>query len=208
VNLGLTAIEQGMVLTALIGLVPIVDSVPGIDRLTNYTAGIVRPPLGSRGRLKLSLGLGGAACAITVSGTGVYGPQSEVVHFSSGGGDVYTIKTYSLLGSLSSDVAPGDILSVSMEIPGLQRATTGVADLSVAASDAAPGQSVLHIIDNTADVRVDPAFVPILNAELVADVVGLARAKMMGDTGAVLGKIIRAQVTVVGSRAYVPIRLT
>jgi hypothetical protein len=200
-NLGMSNVETGMVLKRITGLVPLA-TVPGDKVLANYSL-IGRPPMGSRGRLKLTLSKGGSACAITVIGSGPF-PQSEVVNLLPAG-EAYTVKTYSLLGALSSDVAPGDTLQIDMEVAATQRATAGDKDVVLASSDAAPGGAVLYQVGGESMARCDALLAPVHGAELVAGAGGMAVAKT--GTGDVIGTIARAEIITKDGRAYVPIAL-
>src|SRR5262245_43743204 len=115
INLGATALMFGMALEPATELKQLCAPLAGTAALNLAASAFTSPLPGTRWRVKITIGPGGAACVVTVRAKLVAGmpiPSKEVLTFPAGGGSFTTAQPYATIVSLTSDVAPGDQVKV------------------------------------------------------------------------------------------------
>ena len=194
-NLGMTAISLGMMLAPAVeyrspGAAAIVPKGDAAVALTS--AQLPNPLPGSRWRVRITVAAMGKATKFQLRYKSYAGPLTsrEEISIPAGGGSIVSNAACSSIVSVTPDVNPEAEYRVEYELIGVKRAGDNEAVLAgVSTSEASvPKNSAVEFVDGgNVEALIDPMVALVVGKEMVAGAAGIARPRVMGDTGAIVG---------------------
>jgi len=214
-NLGMTPIVLGMLLAPAVeyrspGAAAIV---PKGDSAVVLTAAQLPNPLpGSRWRVRITVASMGKATKFSMRYKSYAGPLTsrEEISIPAGGGAVVSNAACASIVSITPDINPEAEYKVEYELIGVKAAADNEAVLAGISTSAAsvPKNSAVEFADEGSVLaKIDPMVALVLGKEMTAGAAGIARPRVMGDAGAIVGTNKSASPVVLAGVSYAEIAL-
>lgn len=214
-NLGMSMITLGMLLAPAVeyrspGAGAIVPKGDAAVALTS--AQLPNPLPGSRWRVRITVGAMGKATKFVMRYREYAGPviSREEVSIPAGGGAIVTNASCASIVSITPDVNPEAEYRVEWELIGVKAAGNNEAVLSgvsTTSGSVAKNSAVEFAETGTKLAAIDPMVALVVGKEMVAGAAGIARPRVMGDTGAIVGSNKSASPIVISGISYAEIAI-
>ena len=214
-NLGMTPVVLGMLLAPAVeyrspGASAIVPK--GDEAVALTSAQLPNPLPGSRWRVRITVATMGKATTFQMRYRSYAGPLTsrEEISIPAGGGSIVSNAACASIVSIAPDVNPEAEYKVEYELIGVKAAGNNEAVLSgvsTTSGSVAKNSAVEFAESGTKLAKIDGMVALVVGKEMVAGAGGIARPRVMGDTGAILGANQSASPIVLSGASYAEIAI-